>query len=373
MIRRTLSVMRKEFLHIIRDPRTLASMFFMPLMMLFVVGYAVAGDVDHLATAVLDHDRTTESRALISTYQASNYFDVVRYVESQDQLGRLLDSGQVRAGLVIPAGYSRDLERGEEVQVSVMIDGSDPNVANTAFAAAQSVGQAQSVKIIEKRMGISMAEQPGLKVEPRVWYNPDMEGVNFLIPGLIGMILQMTATQLTAMAIVREKEMGTIEQLIATPIRPYELILGKVVPYTFVAFSNLAMVLGVGVWLFKVPVHGSIPLLLALSSFFLLASLGVGLFFSTVANTQREAMLLTVFTLMPSIFLSGYFFPIEAMPVVLQYVSKLIPLTYALVITRGIIMKGVGLEILLDQVIVLGIFMVAILTLAISRFRKKLE
>jgi len=297
----------------------------------------------------------------------------VRYVENQDELGRLLDSGQVRAGLVIPPGYGHDLERGKQAQISFMIDGTDPQVARTAFAAAQSVGQAQSVKIIEKRTGVNLAEQPGLKVEPRVWYNPDMESANFMVPGLIGMILQMQATILTATAIVREREVGTIEQLLVTPIRSYELMLGKVIPYAFIAFVQLIMVLALGVWWFKVPVHGSIPLLLALSVFFLLASLGVGLFISTAAKTQQESMLLTQFSLMPSMLLSGYFFPVEAMPLVLQYVSKVIPLTYALIIIRGIIMKGVGLEILLNQLIVLIIFMVAILALAASRFTKRLE
>ncbi len=370
---RVLPIMYKEFIHIVRDPRTLVTMIIMPLMQLFLLGYAATVDVEHLTTAVLDHDRTTESRELISTYQASNYFDIVRYVESQAELGYLLDSGRVRAGLVIPPGYGRHLERGEQTQISFMIDGADPQVARTAFAAAQSVGQAQSVKIIEKRTGINLAEQPGLKVEPRVWYNPDMESANFLIPGLIGMILQMQATTMTALAIVREREIGTIEQLIVTPIRSYELILGKVVPYAFIVFGQMVMVLGAGVWWFKVPVHGSIPLLLALSSFFLLTSLGFGLFFSTVANTQQEAMFLTMFSMLPAVILSGYFFPVESMPLVLQYVSKVIPLTYALVIIRGIIMKGVGLEILLSQVIALSIFMVVILALAATRFRKRLE
>ncbi len=373
MIGRILPIMYKEFIHVRRDPRTLVTMIVMPLMQLILLGYAATVDVEHLTTAVLDHDRTSESRALVRTYQASNYFDVVRYVESQDQLSRLLDSGRVRAGLIVPPGYGRRLERGEQAQVSFMIDGSDPQVARTAFAAAQSVGQAQSVRIIEQRTGLNLAEQPGLKVEPRVWYNPDMESANFLIPGLIGMIMQMQATTMTALAIVREREMGTIEQLIVTPIRPYELILGKVVPYALIGFGQMVMVLALGVVWFGVPVHGSVPLLLALSSFFLLASLGFGLLFSTVANTQQEAMFLTMFSMMPAAILSGYFFPVEAMPLALQYVSKVIPMTYALVIIRGIIMKGVGLEILLSQVIALGIFMVAILALAATRFTKRLE
>lgn len=373
MLRRTLSIMHKEFLHIFRDPRTLSFAFLIPIIQLFLLGYAATTDVEHLSTAVLDYDQTQKSRELIATYQASNYFEIVRYPKNRAELNYLVDSGQVRAGFIIPAGYGRDLARGEPVRVSFLIDGSDPMVSQTAFAAAQSVGQAKSIQIMEEKMGIDLEEKLALKVEPRVLYNPNMESANFMIPGLIGMILQMLTFIMTAMAIVREKEEGTIEQLIVTPIKPYELIIGKVVPYTIIAFFDLLEILALGVLWFQVPIHGSIPLLLSLSGLFLLSSLGIGLFISTTARSQREAMFSTMLVILPSMFLSGYFFPIEAMPVWLQPFSNLIPLTYALIIIRGIILKGVGLTVLKWQVLTLSIFGLVILALASVRFRKKLE
>ncbi len=214
---------------------------------------------------------------------------------------------------------------------------------------------------------------PQIDVRPRVWYNPELKSANFMIPALMGIILQFLATMLTALAIVRERELGTLEQLIVTPIRPLELVVGKVLPYVAVAFFNLLEVLLIGVFWFGVPVHGSIPLLLALSGGFLLTSLGIGLLISTIAHTQQEAMLLTWFTLLPSIFLAGFFFPIEAMPSWLQAFSYLVPLRYMLIITRGIILKGVGLYILRQEVIALTVFAVAVLLLASWRFRKKLD
>jgi ABC-2 type transport system permease protein len=366
-------IMRKEFLHIFRDPRTLAIMFLIPIVQLILLGYAATTDVEHLRTAVLDEDRTPESRALIAAYQASNYFDITYYVRDEEELARLVDSGRVRAGMIIPAGYGRDLTRGKRAQISFVIDGSDPNVANTAFAASQSVGMAQSVEVARTMLGVDPEEQPGIDVRPRVWYNPEMKSANFMIPALMGMILQYLTTLLTALAIVREREQGTIEQLIVTPIRPIELVLGKVVPYIVIAFFDLGEVLLIGVFWFGVPIRGSIALLLALAALFLFTSLGIGLFISTISRTQQEAMLSTFLILLPTIFLSGFFFPIEAMPRALQLISAIIPLRYLLVIIRGIILKGVGLELLADQVIALAVFGVVIMTLAATRFRKRLE
>jgi ABC-2 type transport system permease protein len=256
--------------------------------------------------------------------------------------------------------------------VGFVIDGSDPNVANTALAAAQGVGQAQSFEVMEQTLGVRLEEAPGIEVQPRVWYNPSMESANFMIPGLIGVILSMVTMLLTAMAIVREREQGTIEQLIVTPIRPLELIIGKVIPYIFVAFWDLLEILAIGVWWFGVPVHGSLALLLGLSGVFLATSLGLGILVSTVSKTQQEAMLLTFFILLPSIFLSGYLFPIEAMPQLLQYISRLIPLTYVLIIVRSIVLKGVGYEALQGEVVALAIFGTVMLVLAATRFRKRL-
>jgi ABC-2 type transport system permease protein len=373
MLIRVLSITRKEFLHIIRDPRTLAVMFLIPVVQLLLLGYAATTDVKHLRTAVWDQDRTAGSRALTEAYRASGYFDITQYVSSQDELVGLMDGGQVRAGLIIPTGYERALARGERIKIGFAIDGSDPSVATAALSAARGVGEAQSVEVVQKTLGKRVEDMPGIEVHPRVWYNPSMESANFMVPGLIGVILSLLTMLLTAMSIVREREQGTIEQLIVTPIRPLELIVGKVSPYVLIAFWDLLEILFIGVWWFGVPIHGSVPLLLGLASIFLATSLGLGILISTVSRTQQEAMLLTFLILLPSIFLSGYFFPIDAMPLLLQYVSRVVPLTYILIIVRSIILKGVGLGVLAGEVKSLIIFGVIVLGLAAVRFKKRLE
>ncbi len=370
---RILYVMYKESIHIVRDPRTLAVMFLIPVMQLILLGYAVTTDVEHLPTVVLDQDLTHQSRDLIEAYRASNYFDITRSVTSEEELGRLIDKGQFRAGLIIPAGYGRDLEKEHKAQVSFVIDGSDPTVATTAFSAAQTIAQAQSLELAQEIMGLDPENLPGVSVHPRVWYNPNMKSVNFMIPGLIALILQFLTTLFTSMSIVREREQGTIEQLIVTPIKPPELILGKVAPYVAIAFFDLAEILVIGVLWFGVPIHGSLTLLLAVSVLFLLTTLGIGIFISTIARSQQEAMFLSFFTLMPSIFLAGFFFPLEAMPQVLQLISYVIPLRYMLIIIRGIVLKGVGLRILAGEVIAIAIFGIFIFSIAARRFRKRLE
>jgi ABC-2 type transport system permease protein len=371
MIPRTLSLIRKEFLHILRDPRALMVMFAMPVVQLLLLGYAATTDVEHLHTAVFDGDKSAASRELIEAYRASSYFDVGLYVESEAQLEYLVNSEQVRAGLVIPAGYGEELADGGQAQVAFVIDGSDPSVANAVFAASQSVGQAQSMRIMERTMGLDPDDLPGVQVRPRVWYNPEMKSANFMIPGIMGMILYFMTALFTAMSIVREREQGTIEQLIVTPIRPLELIVSKVVPY--ISFFDVLEVLVIGVLWFGVPIKGSLGLLLGLSALFLLTSLGIGIFISSVASTQQEAMLLTFLTVFPSVFLGGLFFPIEAMPGWLQAITYVIPLRYMLVVLRGIILKGVGLQILRQQVAALLVFGVVIVLLAAARFRKRLE
>jgi ABC-2 type transport system permease protein len=229
------------------------------------------------------------------------------------------------------------------------------------------------MEILERRGGLDPDSMPGVQVRPRVWYNPEMKSANFMIPGIIGMILYFLTALFTAQAIVREREQGTIEQLIVTPIRSLELIVGKVVPYAVVSFVGVLEVLALGVYWFGVPIRGSLGLLLGLSALFLLTSLGIGIFISTVANTQQEAMLLTWLTMLPAIFLAGFFFPIEAMPVWLQTIAYVVPLRYMLVVIRGIFLKGVGLEILYPQVVAMVIFGAAIMLLSAARFRKRLE
>ncbi len=372
MIGRTLAVMRKEFIHIIRDPRTLVVVFMIPIVQLVLLGYAATTDIQHLATAVLDGDRTQQSRTLIEAYRATGYFEIAYRVRSEAELANLVDSGKVRAGLVIPAGYGADMAAGKHTEVGFVVDGSDPAVASTVFAASQAVGQSQTQAIIQKRLGMKLPVLPGVEVRPRVWYNPEMKSANFMIPGLIGMILQMLATMLTALAIVREREQGTMEQLIVTPIRPAELVIGKMMPYVLVSFFDLIEVLVIGYFWFGVPIHGSLSLLLILSTLFLVTSLGIGLFISSVAHTQQEAMMMSWFTMLPSVFLSGFFFPLEAMPHVLQVVSYAIPLRYLLIILRGIVLKGVGLGPLAGETWALIVFGVVIMGMAAARFQKQL-
>jgi len=373
MIGRTLAVMRKEFIHILRDPRTLTVIFLIPIVQLILLGYAATTDIQHLGTAVLDGDHTRQSRDLIEAYRATGYFDISYVVRSETELAKLVDGGKVRAGLVIPAGYGADMAAGRHTQVGFVIDGSDPSVASTVFAASQAVGQSQTQAIIQKRLGVRFSSLPGVEVRPRVWYNPEMKSANFMIPGLMGMILQMLATMLTALSIVREREQGTMEQLIVTPIRPIELVTGKMLPYVLVAFFDLLEVLFIGYFWFGVPIHGSLFLLLLLSTIFLMTSLGIGLFISSISHTQQEAMMMSWFTMLPSVFLSGFFFPLEAMPKALQVVSYAIPLRYLLIILRGIVLKGVGLGPLAGETWALIIFGVVIMSMAAARFRKELE
>ncbi len=372
-ILRTLALIRKEFLHIIRDPRTLGIMFIIPIVELMFMGYAATSDIEHLRTAVLDGDKTMASRELTEAYRASNYFDIVRYVESEEQMEYLVDRGQVRAGLIIPPGYGEALNSGQQAQVAFVIDGSDPSVANTVFAASQAVGQAQTMRILQRTMGIDPDDMPGVQVRPRVWYNPEMKSANFMVPGIMGLILYFMTCLFTSLSIVREREQGTIEQLIVTPIRPLDRIVAKITPYVFVAFFDMLEVLVIGVFWFGVPVRGSLGLLLGLSALFMVTSLGIGIFISSVANTQQEAMLLSFLTMFLSIFLGGFFFPIEAMPGWLQAITYVVPIRYMLIIVRGIILKGVGLQILLQEMAAIIIFGVAIMLLASSRFRKRLE
>ena len=370
---RLVAIIRKEVIHIWRDKRTLVVIFLIPVVQLFLLGYSATTDIRHLNTAVYDADRTQQSRALIAAYRASDYFDINHVAANETELGRWLDFGEVRAAMIIPAGYGDKLARGEMAQVAFLLDGSDPAVASTAFAASQSVGQAQSTELIQQKLGVDITQLGGIQIRPRVWYNPELKSSNYMIPALIGLILQFLTIMFTAQAIVREREQGTIEQLVVTPIHSWELIVGKLVPYAVIAFFSLSEILIIGVLWFGVPIRGSIPLLLVTSFLFLLTTLGLGLLISTLAKSQQEAMLLTLIINLPGIFLSGFFFPLEAMPPFLQFVSFFIPLRYMLIILRAIVLKGVGIEPIFTPVVALAIFGFIIIIAASLRFRKTLE
>lgn len=371
MLRRVFSLIRKEIIHVIRDPRTLAIMIVMPIVMLILLGFAATTDVKHLRTAVYDADKSPQSRDIVEAYQSSNYFDVVFYVETEEELRYLIDHDDVRGALVIPPGYGRDMAAHKRTDIAFLVDGSDPSVARTVFAASQQVGQAVSTKLLEQQLDL-IGPLPGVEVRPRVWYNPNLESSHFMIPGTIVMILFLFTTLFTSTSIVRERELGTIEQLIVTPVRPLELIVAKVLPYILVSFFVIIEVLTLGVLIFGMPINGSITLLLGLCSLFLVTALGIGIFISSAANTQVEAFMMTFATIMPTIFLSGFIFPIEAMPRVLQLLSYVFPARYGLIIVRSILLKGVGLEILAEQVVAVIIFTVVIAILASTRFKKKL-
>jgi len=373
MLLRTLSLIRKEFIHIMRDPRTLAVMIITPLMQLILLGYAASTDIDHLRTAVYDGDKSRQSRELVEAYQASNYFDIVAYAEKEIDIAYLLDHGDAYGALIIPAGYGQEVVARDWADVAFVIDGSDPTVAGAVLSASQVVGQAYSTNIVREDFGAFVSNMPGVEVRPRVWYNPDLKSTYFTIPGLMVMVLFLFTTLFTSSSIVREKELGTIEQLIVTPIRSIELVVAKVVPYVVISFFIILEVLVVGILLFGVPVNGSMTLLLTLSALFLVTALGIGIFISSVAKSQQEALLMTFATVLPTIFLSGFFFPFDAMPEWLQWLSHIIPARYALIIVRGIMLKGVGVEVLMEQIIAVLIFSVVIITLAATTFKKKLD
>ena len=376
MNRRLLSLIRKEFIQIVRDPRTLYITIAIPVIQLFLLGYTATSDVRNVPLAVFDQDHSPSARRLLDAYRAADYFTLAYDANTEGELRSLIDGGQARAGLIIPPDYGESILAGRSARVTFVLDGSDPNSASTSLAAAQLIGQAHATGILVERLGqlgLTFGQSPPVEVATHVWYNPDMISAFFMIPALIGMILQFLTSMLTATAIVRERERGTIEQLIVTPIRSWDLILGKIIPYVLIAFLDTLEILVVGTWWFKVPIRGDLGLLLALSGLFLISSLGIGLFISTVAHTQQEAMMLTYFTMLPTIFLSGFFFPLNAMPLVLQWISHLVPLRYYLIIIRSVILKGVGVEALAPEVIALALFGVVLMGAAALRFRKRLD
>ena len=370
------ALIRKEFIQIVRDPRTLALTFILPVVMILLLGFAATNDVKNVPLVVVDQDRSDAARQLVDAYRAADYFRLEYYVDSESELRALIDRNAAGAGLIIPPGFGAQIASGRTAQIAFVIDGSDPTVANTALAAATLIGQSQSNQIIVKRLdrrGMASALTPPIDVRTQVWYNPGLVSAHYMIPALIGMILQFLTSFLTSTSIVRERERGTIEQLIVTPIRSWELVVGKLIPYVLIAFGNTLEVLVAGVLIFKVPINGDLGLFLLLAALFLVTSLGIGLLVSTVAKTQQEAMLTTMFTLYPSIFLSGFLFPLAAMPAVLQWISYLIPLRYFLTIARGIILKGVGISSLWPQVFALAIFALIVMGAATLRLQKRLD
>lgn len=370
------SIIKKEFIQMRRDPISLKLPFIMPVVMMLLFGYAVNTEVDKIPTAVYDLSSSEESRSFLEQFTVSDYFVIYENVKSEERLEELIRSGRAKAGLVIPEDYSRKIKSGASVQLQLIIDGTEPTTARTALASGQLIAGGFSQKYTSQglqKYGITPEKLSGLTLKADVWYNPDMESSKFTIPGLVGLILQNITIMLTAFALVREKERSTIEQLIVTPIKPSELILGKLIPYIVVGYSGFLFSLAIGIWFFKIPVAGSLGLLLLLGFLFVYCSLSIGMLISTFAKNQLQAMIVMVFVLLPSILLSGFIFPREAMPAVIGFIGYLIPLTYFLDIIRGITLKGVGLDYLWQDTLALLGFTAVILFIATKRFRKSLD
>ena len=376
-MRRFRALIKKEMTHMIRDPRTLIFIFIMPILQLVLLGYANTTDITNVPTVIFNQDNSPASRDLLNSFQATGYFSFDYLASSQAEVDDLIGGGKAKVGIVIPPNYGANLGSGQGSQALVLIDGSDPTVASAALSAAELAGQAHGVSIKAQQLSLEGAAIGGdsnpVDVRTDVLYNPDLLGAYSIVPGLIALILFQTATSLTALAIVRERERGTMEQLIVTPIRPWELILAKITPYILVSFADTLLILVLGTLIFSVPIRGSIILLFAMTGLYLLPTLGYGLVISTVARTQQQAQLMVMPLMLPAMMLSGYIFPIASLPVFLQFVGELLPTTYFIYIMRAVVIKGVGLSLIIPQTIALSVFAVALLGLAMWRFRKNLD
>lgn len=363
---RFVPLMRKEFLHIVRDRRSLAILFLMPFMMMFIFGYAINMDVKHIRLGICDLSRTPESRALIETVAASPYFDVTARYTDPRQTADLFEQRVIRAAMIIPRNLSRGLSATADAQVGIITDGTDANTATLARNYLEGL-------LLSRSLSAGGLSQP-VQMRPRILYNPDMVSAHFIVPGIVALLLIMIGALLTSVTIAREKETGTMEQILVSPIRPAEVVLGKAVPYLVLAFAIAVFIIIFGHLWFKVPMLGSWSYLMAACLLYLVTSLAIGLLISTVVATQQVAMMLSlVATMLPSVMLSGFVFPVASMPLPLRVVSQIIPATHFLIIIRGIMLKGNGLLDLWPSVLAMIAVGVLFIGIAIKRFRLKLQ
>ncbi len=371
-MRRVFHLMWKELLELKQDPRLFGVVIIAPILQLTVLGYAATTDVNDVPIVIVDADRSTASRDLIRRFEASANFQIVGMLGSTTEIDPYLDRGEAWMALSIPPDYGRKVESGQKTTLQIVADGTDSNSTGVAMGYAQTV-------IAGYIQDLAAAAAPGqpagglVRAEIRVWFNPRLISRDFMIPGILALLLLVITTNLSAMAIVREKEIGTLEQLNVTPIARWELIAGKMLPYSLIGILDVVLVLIVAIYWFEVPMLGSIPLLFGMCLIYLLSTLGLGLFVSTISSTQQQAMMTTIFFfLLPMVYLSGFIFPIDNMPEWIQPLTYLIPLRYFLVILRGIFLKGVGLEVLWPQAAALFTWGVVVLMLATLRSSKRL-
>jgi ABC-2 type transport system permease protein len=372
---RLLAIAWKEILQLRRDRLTLAMAIALPVMQLMLFGYAINSDVRNMPTVVYDQDHSAESRDLARTLQATGFYDLVGEVHSYAEITRAIRSDRARVALVIAAGYASALERGLPARVQLIVDGSDPSIVASATNTASALVSARSAELVAARLsraGAGGESVTPIELEPNTWFNPELRTAINIVPGLVGIILTMTMVMLTAMAIARERERGTLEQLIVSPIRNIELIVGKIAPYIAIGYGQMTLILVAGHGLFDVPMLGSLPLLYVLAFLFIAANLALGLFFSTLARTQQQAMQMAFFFFLPNILLSGFMFPFDGMPVPAQWLAQCLPLTHFLRIVRGIVLKGSGLGELWPEVGALALILGVLVVVASLRFRKKL-
>ena len=367
---RVLVVARKELLQLARDRLTIGMMVMLPLMQLLLFGYAIDTDVRHMPTLVADSDRSPQSRDLARRLEATGYYDLVGQVADYAQISREFAAGRARVALVIPAGFAKNLAARRSTELQLVVDGSDSQVVASATQTASSVVAAWSAELKVQRW-----QQPATEpvtLNPSTWYNPDLRTAVYIVPGLVGMILTMTMVMFTSMGIVRERERGTLEQLIVSPVRSLELVLGKILPYVLIGYAQMTLILGAGTVVFSVPFVGSWPLLFLLASLFIAANLALGMVFSTIARTQQQAMQMSFFFLLPNLLLSGFMFPFEAMPSPAQWLGQTFPLTHFLRIIRAIVLKGATLPELWPSVAALAAICVVLTAVSALRFSKKL-
>ena len=355
-------MLRKEFIQMRRDRITLAMMVVLPVIQLLLFGFAIKTEVRHVPTVVLDDSRSSESRALVDVLRNTGNFDIVASVRTPADVRDAIDAGDATAALVIPPDYYRDVKRSLTAHAQLIVDAADPLGSTAALSAGASAAASRSPGLA-----------PAIDLRLRPWFNPDLRSEAYIVPGLIGVLLSLVMLMITSMAIVRERERGTLEQLIVTPISKTSLMLGKMLPFVLVGYVQVILILLLGKLLFDIPIRGSLPLLFALTLGFIVANLGIGLFISTVVRTQAQAMQLAFFVILPNILLSGFMFPRSAMPVVARWLGLALPLTYYLRILRGILLKSIGLEYLWRDALVLAAFAVATVAISVARFSKSIE
>ncbi|WP_378951813.1 ABC transporter permease [Pelosinus sp. sgz500959] len=369
------AVLIKEFIQMGRDRVTFAMMVMLPVVQLLVFGFAINTDVKHLPTVIFDQSLQQEGRDFVSALTASEYYDIKYIAGNFNEVNETIDSGKAKVGIVIPPDFSQNLKHGRSAAVQVIVDASDSMSASSAINTAQIVGLNKSQEILLRRsQGGSAGSKVDIPYDVRIrpWYNPDFITAYYMVPGIMGVVLTMTMVMITSMAIVRERERGTLEQLIVTPLKVYELMLGKIIPYIFVGYVQATLALIVGILVFDLPMRGSIGLLYGLTTIFIIASLSLGVLISNLAKTQMQAMQMSFFIFMPSVLLSGFMFPRAAMPDIFYAMGYVLPLTFYLEIVRGIILKGIGIQYLMSQLFALTVFIIAVLMASIMKFQKKL-